>query len=311
MIVCCGEALIDFLPRATAEGAPAFQPFVGGSIFNTAIALGRLGVPAGFLGGLSSDFFGDLLRQELAASGVDVSFSPVSNRPSTLAFVKLVNGQARYSFFDENSAGRMLTPEALPQLGSQVKALHFGSFSLIVEPCGSAYEVLLEREHKTRVINLDPNIRAGFVKDRAATVSRIARLAAKADILKISDEDVAWIMPGFAVEDAAKRWIERGAKIVVVTRGSDGAEAFTPRFKTTIPGLKVEVADTVGAGDTFSAGVLAALHRAGKLTKPAIAAIGEADLRAALNFASRAAAITVSRPGANPPWAHEMKDGAA
>lgn len=306
MIVCCGEALIDFLPRVTSDGAEAFQPFVGGSIFNTAVALGRLGVPAGFLGGLSSDLFGDMLRREMAASHVDFSFSPISNRPSTLAFVKLVEGHARYCFFDEGSADRMLTPEALPQIGPHVKALHFGSFSLIVEPCGSAYEALLAREHEARVINLDPNIRSGFVTDREATLARIARLAAMADILKISDEDAAWIMPDIAIEEAAKAWLAKGAKLVVVTRGARGALAFTRAHRVAIPGLEVKVADTVGAGDTFSAGLLAALHRAGKLTKSAIAELGEADLRAALAVAARAAAITVSRPGADPPWAHEL-----
>lgn len=309
MIVCCGEALIDFLPRQTKEGQQAFLPLAGGSIFNTAIALGRLDIPSGYFGGLSQDFFGDMLRQSLHAAKVDISFSPPSPRPSTLAFVKLVEGHARYSFFDEGSAGRMLTAGDLPTLPSSVKGLHFGSFSLIVEPCGSAYEALLMRERDKRVINLDPNIRAGFVNDREAYLARIARLASKADILKISDEDIAWIAPGTSIDAAARDWLSKGAKLVIVTRGGEGAVGFTRDLQIIIPGIKVTVADTVGAGDTFSAGFMTWLYRRGKFTKSAIAALSEDDLKAGLNFAARAAAVTVSRPGADPPWSHEVDDG--
>ena len=308
MIISCGEALIDFLPRETKEGQQAFLPLVGGSNFNTAIALGRLGIPAGFFGGLSQDFFGEMLRQSLSDAKVDFSFSPISSRASTLAFVKLVDGHARYSFFDEGSALRMLTKDDLPDLGPEVTGLHFGSFNLIVEPCGSTYEALLMRECERRVINLDPNIRAGFVTDRQAYLARIDRLAAKADILKISDEDIGWIAPDMAMADAARSWLSKGAKIVIVTRGADGAIGLTRDLDVTIPGIKVKVADTVGAGDTFSAGFMAWLHRHGKFAKSAIAGISRDDLRSALNFAARAAAVTVSRPGANPPWAHELQD---
>lgn len=306
MIVCCGEALIDFLPRTTTEGTSAFLPLAGGSIFNTAIALGRLGVPAGFLGGLSRDFFGDMLWRNLSGASVDYSFSPISDRPSTLAFVKLVDGHARYSFFDEGSAGRMLTPQDLPTLPPNVSGLHFGSFSLIVEPCGSTYETLFLRECGSRVVSLDPNIRAGFVTDRTAYLDRLMRMASHADVLKVSDEDVAWLMPGKTIEDAARVWLDGGAKVVAVTRGADGATAFTRQAEIAVEGVRVEVADTVGAGDTFSAALLGSLYRLGLYSKTAIAELGETDLRSCLSFAARAAAITVSRPGADPPWAHEI-----
>jgi fructokinase len=306
VIVCCGEALIDFLPRKSFEGADVYQPFNGGSIFNTAIALGRLGVATSYFGGLSRDFFGDMLAEGLMASNVDLKFVKRSDWPSTLAFVKLTDGHARYSFFDENSAGRMLTKMDLPKLPAKVKALHFGSISLIPNPGGATLEALLVSSSKTKVISLDPNIRPGFIKDRRAYLARLARLMARADILKISDEDVAWITGSKDFSKAAKKWLKSGAKIVVVTRGGEGVEAFTARGSTTVPPVVVKVADTVGAGDTFTAGLLAHLTKHDLLDKKKLASIGDDELRAALEFAAQAAAVTVSRPGADPPWAGEL-----
>ena len=306
MIVCCGESLIDFLPRKTAEGAGAYQPFCGGSVFNTAIALSRLGVPTGLFTGLSTDFFGDMLREELAASNVSLRYAKQWEKPTTLAFVKLANGHARYSFFDDNSAVRMLTKRDLPVFDSKVKALHFGSISLIPEPCGGALEALLAREAATRVITFDPNIRAGMIANRRAHLARLNRMIAMADVVKVSDEDVAWMTGKDDARAAARTWLKRGAKLVVVTRGAKGAEAFTASYSVTQPAGKVKVADTVGAGDTFMAALVAALRQARLLDKKKLATISEANLRAALGFAARAAAITCSRPGANPPWAKEM-----
>jgi len=305
-ILCCGEALTDFIPRVTQEGAPAFEPKVGGSVFNTAIALGRLGVASAFLGGLSSDFFGDELRKALSASHVDISLAPVSERYTIAAFVKFEGGQARYSFIDEGSACRMLAAADLPVLPEHVSALHLGSFPLAIEPCGEAFETLCRREHHKRVIHFDPNIRANLIKDRASHRARVERIVAMADIIKMSDEDLAWMAPGSSAEAFAKDWLKRGAKLVVVTRGKDGALAFTSRFECGIPGVQVKVADTIGAGDTFTAGLLAWLHGENLLNKPAIAALDQERVVAALKFAVKAAAVTVSRPGADPPWAHEL-----
>jgi len=306
MIVCCGEALIDFLPRVSTEGAAVYQPFCGGSIYNTAIALGRLGVDTGLFTGISGDFFGDQLREGLKASKVDLKYIKSSTYPSMLAFVKLEGGQARYSFFNENSASRMLTRKDLPKLAAKVRALHFGSISLIAEPGATSLEALMRREWKTRVICLDPNIRPTVIADRRAYLARIGRMIGLCDILKISDEDVAWMTGKRDFAAAARKWLKAGAKIVAVTKGGEGVEAFTARYAIRLPSVPVKVADTVGAGDTFTAGLLAALARAGKLDKKSLAAIAENDLRDALAFAARAAAITVSRPGADPPWAHEL-----
>ncbi len=306
MILCCGEALIDMLPRQSSLGEDAYAPYAGGAIFNTAIALGRLGVATGFFTGLSDDMMGDILRNTLRESGVDSSYCATLARPTTIAFVKLVNGQATYAFYDENTAGRMITEAELPALGDDCEALHFGAISLIPEPCGATYEALVRREHATRVISLDPNIRPGFIKDKDAHLGRIRRMASMADIVKFSDEDLAWFGLEGDEETLARHWLHHGAKLVVVTRGAEGAAGYTANHKVTVPSERVAVVDTVGAGDTFDAGVLASLKMQNLLTKAQVARLTEEQIAKALALGARAAAVTVSRAGANPPWAREI-----
>lgn len=306
MILCCGEALIDMLPRETTLGEKGFAPYAGGAIFNTAIALGRLGQPTAFFTGLSDDMMGDILRETLAQSHVDASLAAISSRPTTIAFVKLVDGQASYAFYDEGTAGRMITEQDLPVLGDDCEAIHFGAISLIPEPCGSTYEALMAREFRARVISFDPNIRPGFIRDKQKHLDRVRRMAAMSDIIKFSDEDLDWFgMPGD--DDArAGHWLAQGARLVVLTRGAEGATAYTQRFKLSVPSQRVAVVDTVGAGDTFDAGMLASLKMQGLLTKEKIAVLDEAAVQKALELGARAAAVTVSRAGANPPYAHEI-----
>jgi fructokinase len=306
MILCCGEALIDMLPRETAAGEAAFAPYAGGAVFNSAIALGRLGAPVEFFTGLSSDLFGDVLRASLAGSNVGVRYANVSSRPTTLAFVKLTNGQAKYVFYDEGTAGRILTEADLPALGADVDAMLFGAISLIPEPCGSTYEALMAREHATRVIMLDPNIRPGFIPAAGAHRARMMRMVAMADIVKLSDEDLAWFGESGSVEEIARRWLGLGPKLILLTRGGDGATGYTSRHTVHVPTRRVDVVDTVGAGDTFNAGVLASLHEAGLLTKAAVSDLSSGQVEAAISLGVRAAAITVSRAGANPPWRREL-----
>lgn len=306
MILCCGEALIDMLPRTTTLGEDAYAPYAGGAIFNTAIALGRLGVPTGFFTGLSDDMMGDILRNTLRESAVDYSYCATLSRPTTVAFVKLVDGHATYAFYDEGTAGRMITEAELPALGDDCEALHFGAISLIPEPCGSTYEALLKREHGKRVISLDPNIRPGFIKDKDAHMGRIRRMADMADIVKFSDEDLAWFGLDGDEETLARHWLHHGAKLVVVTRGAQGAVGYTANHKVTVPSERVSVVDTVGAGDTFDAGVLASLKMQNLLTKQQVAKLDEDQIAKALALGARAAAVTVSRAGANPPWAKEI-----
>lgn len=306
MILSCGEALIDMLPRRTAAEEEAFAPYPGGAVFNTAIALGRLGAPAAFLSGLSTDLFGAALTDALTASGVDSTLAIRSARPTTLAFVRLVNGQASYTFYDENTAGRMLTAADLPALPDRVGTLFFGGISLVGEPCGSAYEALMAREAASRVVMIDPNIRPGFITDEGAYRARIGRMLARADIVKLSDEDLHWLEGAGEIADLAAGLLARGPRVVFVTEGAKGAHGFTARHQSFVPARKVTLADTVGAGDTFNAGLLAALHRDGLLTKAALADLTRDAVTAALALGCAAAAVTVSRAGANPPWAEEM-----
>ena len=306
MILCAGEALIDMLPREATDGGNAFQPHAGGAVFNTAIALGRLGSSTGFFTGLSTDLFGEILTEGLAASNVDSSFAHRSDRPTTLAFVTLTDGHASYAFYDENTAGRMLTDADLPKLDESIKALFFGGISLVVEPCASAYEALAAREADKRIIMLDPNVRPSFIKDEAVYRARIQRMMGHADIVKVSDEDLKWLMDGKGLAEGAADVMALGPKVVFVTRGADGVTAYTKTFDVSVASERVAVVDTVGAGDTFNAGVLAALDDAGLLSDAGIEGITEEDLVAAMSLGARAAAVTVSRAGANPPRRDEL-----
>lgn len=306
MILTCGESLIDMLPRQSAADEPAFAPYPGGSVFNTAIALGRLGAPASFYSGLSTDLFGAMLNEALSKSNVDTSLAARSDRPTTLAFVTLTNGQASYAFYDENTAGRMLTAEDLPALPADVSALFFGGISLVVEPCGATYEALMLRAAPDHVTMIDPNIRPSFIRDETGYRARIDRMIAAADVVKISDEDLRWILGDGDVSDHARTLLTRGPALICVTEGAEGARGFTATEEVRVASQRVEVVDTVGAGDTFNAGVLASLHRGGLLTKAAVRTLARADIEAALTLGAQAAAVTVSRAGANPPWAAEL-----
>ncbi|MEL7344358.1 MAG: carbohydrate kinase [Pseudomonadota bacterium] len=306
MILCAGEALIDMLPRTTQAGEAAFAPHAGGAVFNTAIALGRLDAPVGLLTGLSTDLFGQVLENALKASNVSSDHAIRSDRPTTLAFVKLTNGQAEYAFYDENTAGRMLEPNDMPMEIAGVKAAFFGGISLPVEPGGAAYEALCERLSTTAAIMIDPNIRRDFITDEARYRTRLEAMLERADIIKISDEDLAWIAPGQSLEDAATGYVAAGTKLVCVTKGAEGATGYWAGGPTDVTAERAEVVDTVGAGDTFNAGVMASLQNHGLLSKDGLSNLTQDAVRAALSLGAKAAAITVSRAGANPPFARDI-----
>ncbi|MEM9971929.1 MAG: carbohydrate kinase [Pseudomonadota bacterium] len=306
MILCAGEALIDMLPRETASGEQAFAPHAGGAVFNTAIALGRLGRSTGFFSGISSDLFGTVLTDTLDASGVDSSLAARPDRPTTLAFVTLKDGHASYAFYDENTAGRMITTADLPTLDDSTQAVFFGGISLVVEPCANAYEALAAREAGARVIMLDPNVRQGFIRDEAAYRARMDRMVALADIVKVSDEDLAWLAGHDDLDRAASEMLSRGPHLLCLTLGGDGVRGVTARGSVQVSAETVEVVDTVGAGDTFTAGVRASLYEAGLLTKSAVGGRTDPAITDALTLGARAAAVTVSRAGANPPMRVEL-----
>lgn len=306
MILCCGEALIDMLPRQTSDCEDAFAPYAGGAVFNTAIALGRLDAPVGFFSGISDDMFGQILSKGLAESQVNSAYCAYSDRPTTLAFVTLVDGQARYAFYDEGTAGRLLSQSDIPQDLSGIKALFFGGISLISEPCALVYEAFLLQVEADHVIMIDPNIRPGFIADAPRYRTRLYRMVAKSDIVKLSDEYLTWLSGSNDMAANVDQLLAQGAKLVFITEGAKGAWGFTQNHRVFVAATPVKVADTVGAGDTFNAGILAALHRADALHKTTIADLDEHTITAALCLGAQAAAITVSRPGANPPWAKEI-----
>ena len=308
MILCCGEALIDMIPAPTAAGADGFVPHCGGAVYNTAVALGRLGVQTGMLTGLSSDMFGQQLSAGLKASHVDVSHAITSERPTTLAFVRLVDGHATYDFYDESSAGRMIRPADMPELSAEVTALCFGGISLACEPGADAYADLLSQSAGGRAVMLDPNIRPGFIQDIGKYRARLDQMVALSDIVKVSDEDLNWIMPDpLSLQEKVDRLLAKGPSVVILTRGGEGATGFLAAGgEVHVPALKTRIIDTVGAGDTFNAGVLAKLSELGLLHKGGLAQVPEAGLQDALTHGARVAAITVSRAGANPPWAGEL-----
>ncbi|SMR83598.1 fructokinase [Aliiroseovarius halocynthiae] len=308
MILCCGEALIDMIPEATQSGRDGFVSHCGGAVFNTAIALGRLGTRTGMLTGLSSDMFGRQLAEALGASRVDTRHVVTSDRPTTLAFVKLVDGHASYTFYDENSAGRMLMPDDMPPKLTDVSALYFGGISLACEPGADAYLAFAKRHASSRAVMLDPNIRAGFITDEERYRSRSDALISLADVVKVSDEDLNWInQTPMPLEEKARALLEHGPAFVIVTRGGEGASGFLKDgAQIDVPAQRVQIVDTVGAGDTFNAGVMAKLSERGQLTKEALSTLTPDIAFEALAFGANVAAITVSRAGANPPWGDEL-----
>lgn len=301
MILCAGESLIDMVP----EGG-AFRPLAGGSVYNTTVALGRLGEPTAYLWPISRDAFGDVLLAPLVEAGVDTALCPRTDRLTTLAVVTLSDGDARYSFYDEGSAGRMLSPEDLPSLPAEIEALFVGGISLVPDPCGAAIETLISDHRQRLPVMVDPNIRPFFISDPDSYRARLQRILSMVDIVKLSADDLEWLHPDLGHEDAAREVLKLGARIVLQTGGSAGAKALWAGDTVTAPAVKTNVADTIGAGDTFNAGFLASLRRQGVLSKNGIAAISADQIHAALSLGAQAAAVTVSRPGANPPWAHEM-----
>lgn len=308
MILCCGEALIDMIPARTADDQLAYVPHSGGAVFNTAIALGRLGLRTGLLSGLSNDLFGKQLVGSLHASNVETTFAIHSDRPTTLAFVQLSSGNATYSFFDENSAGRMLQVDELPQLPDEISALYFGGISLACEPSADTFAALQERECARRVVMLDVNVRPGFINDVGRYRQRLERMIAKADIVKVSEEDLNWLYRGnVSIEQKVAQIRQLDPSVVILTRGGEGSIAFLRGGgKVSSPAKRVDVVDTVGAGDTFNAGILAKLHELGAIQKDKLARMGSGQMSKALEFGAAVSAITVSRAGANPPWKREL-----
>ena len=300
MILVAGEALVDLTPARCGDGT-GYLPRPGGSPYNVAIGLGRLDVPVGYLGRLSTDTFGRLLREHLQASQVSLTYVLDAEEATTLAFVHLSDDEEpEYAFYTEGTAGRVLLPEHLPPV-PEGAAMHFGSFSLALEPGASTLEGLMRRESRRRLLCLDPNVRPGLVADRDDYLRRLEGLVRLADLVKVSRADLAWLYPGQAPEAVASRWLGFGPPLVLVTLGKGGAAAFGAAAHASAATPPVTVVDTVGAGDAFTSAALAWLHRHDALDRRGLETLGAAALEALLAFANGIAADTCTRPGADPP----------
>jgi fructokinase len=309
MILVAGEALVDLV---VTDGA--IVPSPGGGPYNTARALGRLGASVGFLGRLSQDHFGQMLTKVLAESGVSLQYTSQGPEPTALAIAhRSADGEADYSFYLGGTTFAAIGYASFPAPGADVSALCVGSLALALEPSASALEALVQRERHKRIVVIDPNVRAAAITEHAGYRARFARCCRAAHIVKLSASDAAWLLPGMDHEEVARRLLDQGAELVVMTLGADGAIASTHHARGRASSPRIDVADTIGAGDAFGAGLLVALEERKALAPGSLAVLADSDLEQVLGFAAAVAALTVARSGAEMPTRSEvaeMLDGA-
>jgi fructokinase len=306
MIVVCGEALMDVFAGADTPGGVTLDARVGGSPFNVAIGLARLRQPVAFFGGLSNDLLGERLLKALRDERVGAGAITRVDAPTTLSLVGLdARGVPSYAFYGEGAADRMLSVSALQQV-PPAQALHFGSYAMVVEPVAGTLRALVVRDHLSSVIAYDPNVRLRVEPSLERWRAALAWMLPRTHLLKISDEDLELLFPGADASALAAEWLRAGVALVVVTRGARGASAWTAAHHVAVQPAPVKVVDTVGAGDTFQAALLAALAERGQLTVERLRSLPLAALHEVLGFATRAAGITCSRRGADLPRRDEL-----
>lgn len=305
MIVVAGEALIDLKPVESRDGF-LLSPHPGGSPYNVALGLGRLGAPVAFLGRFSTDAFGQMLRAHLQKSRVDLGYAVQGPELTTLAVVTPGAQGESFSFYAHQTADTLLKPEDLPHALPDGAPLHFGSISLVLEPTASTLEILMQREAGRRLISLDPNVRPFLIQNKEAYKARLRGWLSQSDLVKVSQVDLDWLYPGLSVEQIAREWLELGPEWVVVTLGSTGAAAFSRTCEARVEAPKITVVDTVGAGDAFMAGLLAGLYHSGFTSRPKLASLDLEQISGLLSFATKVAALTCTRAGADPPWQEEV-----
>ncbi|MGJ7562426.1 carbohydrate kinase family protein [Variovorax sp. GB1R11] len=299
-IALTGEALIDF--TASEAGTLAFLGHEGGSPLNTAVACARLGQPTGFFTQLSTDLFGERLMGFLQSNGVDTSFVLRSNAPSTLAFVERTPQTNRYAFYTQGSADATWAPEPLPQLPADCRFLHFGSISLLQQPAATRITDLITANKGRCVIVFDPNVRPSLIADMVGYRARVTGWFALADLVKLSDEDAELLAPGQPVDALAADILKAGARAVIVTRGGHGATLWrTGHAPMAVAAPRVQVVDTIGAGDTFTAGLSVSLLAHGVERPAQLGELGDEAWREVMRFAATAAALNCAREGADPP----------
>lgn len=310
MYLVCGEALFDVfsLENSSRSSELGFTAIAGGSPFNVAVGLRRLGVESALFGGLSSDYLGARLRRVLEEERVDCRYVVTSDAPTTLAMVGLdANGSAQYQFRGEGCADRQVTLAHLPELDERVRGLHVGSYTLVVQPVADTLMALVERERDRRLISLDPNVRLNPQPDVALWRRQVEAFAGHAHVIKASEEDIALLYPGRETRDVARGWLNERCRLVFITHGAHGASVHCAHGSWQRPAdTSLPVSDTVGAGDTFQAAVLACLARRGADSHTGVALLEPDTLDAILHYAMRAAVITCSRVGPDLPFDHEL-----
>jgi fructokinase len=295
----CGEVLIDLIPDGSGERVS----HVGGGPANTAKALARLGHEVYFIDGISNDKYGQMSRQELLDDEVKLDLALNSDKPTCLAIVSLnENGGASYEFEIDGTATFDFSASWLPDPSKyKPSVLHIGTLVTVIQPGADVLYDWAMQVAEFAPIVFDPNVRSVVMNDSDKYLAAVERWVAISSVVKVSDDDLAWLYPGQQYADVAKRWINDGAALVVATRGADGLVGFTADGVVEVPGVKVDVADTVGAGDTVGAIIVEAMIEKGILN------LTGDTLKSVLNRAAVAAGITCSRKGAQPPYKHELK----
>lgn len=307
MFVVCGEALFDVFAAGDTPTGLNLDARIGGSPFNVAVGLKRLGQPVAFLGGVSRGFLGERLLRALREEGVDERCVHPLDAPTTLSLIGVdAAGVPSYSFYGAGCADRLLPLAALDRLPPETLAIHFGSYAMVVAPTADTQRALVEREHHQRVIAYDPNVRLNVEPDLARWRDTLDWMAARTHLLKVSDEDLGLLYPGVAHGELAARWRAAGVAVVVVTRGGEGATGYTAEGEVPVAPVRVAVVDTVGAGDTFQAALLTALAERGVLSPAGLRGLPATTWAEVLGFAARAAAITCGRRGADLPRRGEV-----
>lgn len=307
MFIVCGEALFDVFATGSTPTGIGFDGRIGGSPFNVALGLARLGQPVGFCGGIGTGFAGERLMQALADEGIDARAVARVDAPTTLSLVGLdAQGVPSYAFYGHGGADRQLQAGHLAAIPAEARCFHFGSYAMVVQPVGATQRALVEREHQRSVISYDPNIRTNVEPDLDVWRATLQWMLPRTHLLKMSEEDLGLLYPNRSIEACAANALAAGTALVVVTRGGEGAIGFTARGSVAAPPVQVVVADTVGAGDTFQAALLTWAAETGRLAPAALAGLDNAALGEALGFAARAAAITCSRRGADLPRRAEL-----
>jgi fructokinase len=311
MYLVCGEALFDFFSENDAGGQASkvnFKAIAGGSPFNVALGLRRLGIDVALFAGLSTDYLGRRLLQVLQEEGVRPAYLLDFDAPTTLAMVAVgADGSPHYSFRGEGCADRQLQVEHLPELGPEVRGLHIGSFSLVVQPIADTLLALVRRESGKRLISLDPNVRLNPEPNIGLWRERISTLVEHADLIKVSDEDLNLLYPERDPQNVIESWLEHRCQLVFLTRGGQGATVFSRSHGSwAVPACAVMMADTVGAGDTFQAALIAWLTEQQLDSIDGLQRLTREQINAMLTFAVRAAALTCSKTGPDLPYRHQL-----